>query len=84
MEKSVKLHPNGKRSGEDGNFEQTLRLLFDYQKFEGNEKLGNVIGRVGGSSAKELTDDDVGFVNAAGDGTYPDGSDGNGNVKNDF
>lgn len=58
--------------------EERLRRLFDYQKFEGNEKLQEVIDGV--KSRVEmvpLSDDDLDNVAAAGDipvrysGTFP-------------
>ena len=46
--------------------EKKLRLLFDYQRFEKEPALGRIIEQVEGG-VKELSDDDLALVNAAGD-----------------
>ena len=50
--------------------EQRLRELFDYQHFETNERLSvmlsDSLGRYDHSGEGELSDDDVGMLNAAG------------------
>ena len=47
--------------------ETTLRKLFDYQKFEGNADLQQVIDSVHARyAARELNFDEMEFVNAAG------------------
>ena len=48
--------------------ENKLSRLFDYQKFSGNDALADIINDVESRypSAKELSDDDLFFVNAAG------------------
>ena len=48
--------------------EQKLKKLFDYQRFEKNEKLEKLIRETESRYAKELSDDDLALVNAAGDG----------------
>lgn len=49
---------------------KNLRKLFDYQRFEENERLSSMIRRTEskylGSSRQELDEDDLFFVNAAG------------------
>ena len=45
--------------------EKKLRLLFDYQRFEKEPALGRIIEQVEGG-VKELSDDELSFVNAAG------------------
>ena len=47
--------------------ENKLSRLFDYQKFSGNDALADIINDVESRypSAKELSDDDLFFVNAA-------------------
>lgn len=44
-----------------------LRKLFDYQRFEGNERLAKFISETESRYAKNLSDDDLSFVNAAGE-----------------
>ena len=44
---------------------QKLKKLFDYQKFEQNPKLAQMI-REAGSDRKELSDENLLLVNAAG------------------
>ncbi|MBQ0070585.1 MAG: hypothetical protein KBS81_01795 [Spirochaetales bacterium] len=43
--------------------EKKLKRLFDYQKFEENERLGKMIAEAEAPAA--LSDEDLGFVNAA-------------------
>ncbi len=43
--------------------EKKLKRLFDYQKFEENERLGKMIAEAEASAA--LSDEDLDFVNAA-------------------
>lgn len=45
----------------------TLRELFDYQRFAGNRRLAALIERAAFSHAESLSDDDLEYVNAAGD-----------------
>ncbi len=49
---------------------KNIRKLFDYQRFEENERLSSLIRRTEskylGSSRQELDEDDLFFVNAAG------------------
>ena len=47
--------------------EKKLKRLFDYQRFEQNEKLEKLILKTESRYSKELTDDDLSLVNAAGE-----------------
>jgi len=47
--------------------ENKLKLLFDFQHFQGNKKLARVIESVNVSTAVELDDESLSLVNAAGD-----------------
>ena len=47
--------------------ERKLKSLFDYQKFEKNPRLEKLISETENRYARELSDDDLSFVNAAGD-----------------
>lgn len=44
-----------------------LRELFDYQRFAGNKRLAALIERAEDVRAESLFDDDLEYVNAAGD-----------------
>ncbi|PWM49200.1 MAG: hypothetical protein DBX39_05315 [Bacillota bacterium] len=44
-----------------------LRELFDYQRFEGNRRLVALIERAAFSHGESLSDEDLEYVNAAGD-----------------
>ena len=62
--------------------ENKLNKLFDYQRFEQNEKLEKLIYETESRYAKGLSDDDLFLVNAAGEpvtgdfiGSYADDSD---------
>ena len=47
--------------------ERKLKALFDFQRFEGNASLQSVIDSVHARCAmSELSDDELGFVSAAG------------------
>ena len=50
--------------------EQRLREVFDYQRFENNDRLSfmlaDALGRYDFSEEGELSDDDVDMLNAAG------------------
>ncbi len=50
--------------------EQRLREVFDYQRFENNDRLSfmlaDALGRYDFSGEGELSDDDVNLLNAAG------------------
>ena len=50
--------------------ERRLQSLFDYQRFENNERLSamlaDALGRYDFSGEGELSDDDAGLLNAAG------------------
>ena len=47
--------------------ENKLKKLFDYQRFEQNERLEKLIWETEGRYTKELSDDDLTLVNAAGE-----------------
>ncbi len=47
--------------------ENKLKALFDYQKFEKNEHLQKIIVDTENYYGKELDDNDLFFVNAAGE-----------------
>ena len=47
--------------------EKILKKLFDYQRFEQNERLEKLIRETGNRYAAELSDDDLLLVNAAGE-----------------
>lgn len=46
--------------------EKLLNQLFDYQRFGKNEKLDKLIRETEGRAAVRLSDDELGFVSAAG------------------
>lgn len=46
--------------------EKKLGLLFDFQDFEGNDRLSNLISETQGRYAQELSDDELEDVAAAG------------------
>ncbi len=52
--------------GDDNMTESALRKLFDYQLFQRNEKLERIIYETKSRYPVELTDDQLGFVAAAG------------------
>lgn len=52
------------------NIESKLSALFDFQKYEKNEKLAKVISD-DANSMRLLSDDDLNMVSAAGVGTKP-------------
>lgn len=47
--------------------ENKLRKLFDFQKFQNNEKLAGVISEAEGSEKRKLSADELDGVSAAGD-----------------
>lgn len=47
--------------------ENKLRKLFDYQRFENNPRLAKLIEETEARSAQYLSDEDLFFVNAAGE-----------------
>lgn len=47
--------------------EKELKKLFDYQRFEKNERLEKLIRETESRYATELSDDDLSLVNAAGE-----------------
>ena len=47
--------------------EKKLKLLFDFQRFEGNAKLAAVIEKAEACRAESLSDDDLEYVSAAGE-----------------
>ena len=46
--------------------EKKLKLLFDYQSFENSPRLARLISEAQSGGKRALSDDDVGFLNAAG------------------
>lgn len=52
--------------------EKKIKKLFDYQRFEKNEKLEKLIRDTENRYATELSDDDLSFVSAAGENTPPE------------
>ncbi|MCQ2419328.1 MAG: hypothetical protein MJ085_06020 [Clostridia bacterium] len=52
--------------------ENKLKKLFEYQKFEQNERLAKLIAETEARQAAEISDDDLEFVAAAGDRLSPD------------
>ena len=57
--------------------EKKLKKLFDYQRFEKNERLEKLIRETESRYAKELSDADLSLVNAAGDMIAPNESEKN-------
>lgn len=47
--------------------DKKLKALFDYQKFKGNKKLESLIVETESRYAKELSDDEMSIVSAAGE-----------------
>ena len=47
--------------------EKKLKKLFDYQRFEKNERLEKIIKETESRYEGELSDDDLSLVNAAGE-----------------
>lgn len=47
--------------------DKKLKALFDYQKFKGNKKLERLIVETESRYAKELSDDEMSIVSAAGE-----------------
>ncbi len=47
--------------------ENKLKSLFDYQRFKGNEKLERLIVETESRYCKELSDDEMALVSAAGE-----------------
>ena len=45
----------------------TIKNLFDFQKFTANKNLAQLIEKTELKYKRELSDDDLAFVNAAGD-----------------
>ena len=65
--------------------EKKLKELFEYQRFAKNPELDRLIRQTENRFGTELSDDDLSFVNAAGDGssagtvlTNPTGFEGDG------
>ena len=51
--------------------ERKLTQLFDYQHFQQNNRLSGIIADVENRYTKALNDDDLLFVNAAGEASLP-------------
>lgn len=47
--------------------ENKLKSMFEFQKFAGNSRLSKLIAETESRYGAELSDDDLGLVNAAGD-----------------
>lgn len=47
--------------------EKKLTRLFDYQRFENNSRLSKIIAQTEAKYAKQLDEDDLFLVNAAGE-----------------
>lgn len=55
-------------SGDQGKImNDKLKKLFDYQRFANNKRLSALINKAESSGGQSLSDDDLEFVNAAGD-----------------
>lgn len=54
--------------------EKKLKALFDYQRFEKNARLEKLISETGDRYTRELDDNELGLVNAAGEFTVPGGT----------
>lgn len=52
--------------------EETLFKLFDYQRFEGDSLLEALISETESEYGTEISDDDLSFVNAAGEANPTD------------
>ncbi len=62
--------------------DRKLKSLFDYQKFQRNTKLEQLIADIESRYSRELGDDEISGVSAAGEGfqkTPKDGEDGSPN-----
>lgn len=55
------------------NIEGTLARLFDFQHFEGNKRLQALIDETEDRCIRNLSDDELEFVSAAGEQTAPTG-----------
>ncbi len=51
--------------------EKKLKALFDFQRFAGDPRLSRLIEETEERSEKELSDDDLSLVSAAGEPEYP-------------
>ncbi len=47
--------------------DKKLKALFDYQKFKGNKKLERLIVETESRYSRELSDDEISIVSAAGE-----------------
>ena len=47
--------------------DRKLKMLFDYQRFEKNQRLEELIRETESRYAKDLSDEELGYVNAAGE-----------------
>lgn len=47
--------------------EKKLKLLFDYQRFEQNPRLEKLIGNAEAAFARELSDEELSMISAAGE-----------------
>ena len=51
--------------------DKMLKALFDFQKFSGNSRLERLINDTESRYGNALSDDDLEYVNAAGDTYHP-------------
>lgn len=51
--------------------EETLKSLFDFQKFSGNPRLAEIISDIESRYGNVLSDDELEWVNAAGEPAPP-------------
>ena len=56
-----------KPAAEELLMEEKLKILFDYQRFDNNKKIGELIRETEMRHARELSDDDLTMVAAAGE-----------------
>lgn len=47
--------------------DEKLKKLFDYQRFENNSRLAKIIAETENRCGRELSDEELYFVNAAGE-----------------
>ncbi len=62
-----KVSDNLNTTGDEHSSQKKLKGLFDYQRFANSKRLASLIEETESRYSKELDDDDLDFVNAAGD-----------------
>lgn len=55
--------------------EKKLKALFDFQRFQGNERLTKLIDAAKQSASAELNDEELALVAAAGESIWPNQGD---------